>query len=189
VKKDALAPGDSTVVELSFNTHAYKSAVSKNATIFSNDLVNSQAKIFVSAKIDSIPDPSLPVTWAPSTIQFTQKDKSFNIVVTNRDSVNLNLQSIGDKYDDLLMELNDNVIKPGKSAKIKLKWNGGYQKENYARSLTFNAGEKDSSTIFTIPFVVQGTDPTPEPVRKPVVPKKPPQPPAPKKDTLSNQGK
>lgn len=172
MRKDALAPGDSTVVELSFNTHSYKSMVNKNATIFTNDLSNSQAKIYVMATVDSVLNPNLPIAWKPSKIRFTQKEKNLEVTVTNKDSIELVLNPPGDKDNDLSMDIGKNEIKPGETAKIKFKWNGGFQKENYSRSLTFSAGDSASSTIFTIPFVVEGTDPTPEPVapKKPIVP-------------------
>jgi len=156
-----LAPGDSTVVELTFSTKAYKTAVTKNATIFSNDLTNGQAKIYVSAKVDPIPDTTITLRWEPSHINFTQKQKSYDVVINNTGESKIDLSTIGDKPDNLSISLDKTVLEPGSSANVKIEWVGEFEKENIERSATFVAGGV-TDTRFTIPFVVVGTDPTPK---------------------------
>jgi hypothetical protein len=155
-------------VELTFKTKSYKSKLNKSATIFSNDLGKSQTRIYVSAKVDTIPDATLPISWDPRKITFTQEDKDYDVVFKNRGKTTLNLGTTGDIPGDLAMDGKNGSLKPGEELKLKFKWNGGFQKENYERSVTFVAGDK-SETRFSIPFVVEGTDPTPEkaPIKKP----------------------
>ena len=155
-----LAPGDSTVVELAFKTKTYKTMVNKNATIYSNDLANSQSKIYVSAKVYEAQDATLPISWGPDQVRFTEQDNKFEVVVTNKSANNMNLSSLEDAFDGLSMKIKNSEIKPGKQAKIEFEWKGEFQKENLERSLTFIA-VGDSETRFTVPFFVAGTNPTP----------------------------
>lgn len=161
MKKKSLGPGDSTVVELTFNTKNYKTMVKKNATIYSNDLANSQSKIYVSAKAYVKQDTTLPISWAPDKINFTNKEREFEIIITNKSDKELTLETISDGYGGLHMKVKNDRIMPGEETKIEFKWTDGFQKEHFERSMTFVASG-DSKTRFTVPFVVQGTDPTPK---------------------------
>jgi hypothetical protein len=164
VKKNELAPGDSTVVELTFKTRTYKTKLTKSATVHSNDMTNSQVRISVSAKVDPAPDMTLPYNNTPDRLEFTQDDKKSEIIFTNTGNQNLYLTQVGDTYDDLSVKLTDKPIKPGKDTKIKFKWEGEFEKENLERSVTFVV-TGSGSTRFTVPFVVGGTDPAPPPGR------------------------
>jgi hypothetical protein len=169
VRNRLLAPGDSTVVELTFKTRTYKTKLNKSATISSNDLSQSDVRIRVSAQVDAVPDTTLPFTYTPDKLEFTQDDKKLEVVLTNTGEQKLHLTQVGDIHGDLSMKLDDDSIKPGKKTKIKFNWKGEFQKENFERSVTFVV-TGSGSTRFTVPFIVQGTDPTPEkkaPRRKP----------------------
>lgn len=148
-------------MELSFNTRNYKSTVNKNATIYSNDLNNSQIKIFVSAKVDTIADNKLPVSWEPRDVDLSSDQRKLDVVVTNKSDKDMVLAQIGGGVEGLDITVGDNQIKPGKSTNIEFKWNGEIQKENFARSITFVAST-GPDTRFSIPMVVAGTNPTPE---------------------------
>ncbi len=161
-----MAPGDSTVVELTFKTRTYKTKLSKSATIHSNDLTQSQVRIRVSAQVDAAPDTTLPYTHTPDKLEFTQDDKKSELVFANTGDQKLYLTQVGDTYDGLSMKFSDKPIKPGKETKIKFNWKGEFEKENFERSVTFVV-TGSGSTRFTVPFVVEGTDPTPPP-KKPV---------------------
>lgn len=161
-----MAPGDSTVVELTFKTKTYKTKLTKSATIHSNDMTHSKVRIRVSAQVDPAPDTTLPYTHTPDKVEFTQDDKKSEVVFTNTSDQKLYLTQVGDTYDDLSMKFSKKAIKPGKKTKIKFKWKGEFEKENFERSMTFVV-TGSGSTRFTVPFVVEGTDPTPPP-KKPV---------------------
>ena len=152
-------------MELTFKTRTYKTKISKTATIHSNDLTQSQVKIRVSARVDPAPDTTLPYTYMPDKLEFTQDDKKLEVVFTNTSDQKLHLTQVGDTYDDLSMKLSNKTLKPGKKTKIKFEWTAEFEKENFERSITFVV-TGSGSTRFTVPFVVQGTDPTP--VKKPV---------------------
>ena len=160
MRKKELAPGDSTVVELTFKTKTYKTKVAKSATIHSNDLTQSKIKICVSAQVDPAADTTLPYIYTPDKLEFTQDDKKSEVVFSNSSDQKLHLTQIGGTYDGLSMKLSDKPIKPGKKTKIKFKWEGEFEKENFERSITFVV-TGSGSTRFSVPFVVEGTDPTP----------------------------
>ncbi len=152
-------------MELTFNTKTYKTMVRKNATIYSNDLVNSQSKIYVSAKVYEAQDASLPVSWMPDRIDFNRSDREFDVVVSNKGAGDLILSNADMGVDGLSVDINDHDIKPGKEGKIKFKWTGDFPKEHLERSVTFSA-MSGSEVRFTVPFKVEGTDPTPPRVSK-----------------------
>ncbi len=160
MKNKELAPGDSTVVELTFKTRTYKSKLSKAATIYSNDLTKSQVKITVSAQVDPAPDSTLPFTFSPERLEFTQEGKKSELIITNTGDQKLRLSQIGDSYAGLSVKLDKDSLEPGKKTKIKFEWTGEFEKENFERSSTFHVtGSK--SARFSVPFIVKGTDPTP----------------------------
>ena len=170
MKKKQLAPGDSTVVELTFKTRSYKTKITKAATINTNDLTQSNVKIRVSAHVDAVPDATLPFAYTPDKLEFSQDEKKLEVVITNTGDQKLHLTRVGDTYEGLSMKLDDDSLKPGKKTRIKFKWNGEFQKENFERSVTFVV-TGSGSTRFSVPFIVKGTDPTP--VKKKAPRKKP----------------
>lgn len=160
MKKNRLAPGDSTVVELTFNTRTYKTKITKSATINTNDLAQSKVKIRVSAQVGAVLDTTLPYIYTPNKLEFSQDEKKFEVVLTNTGDQELHLTQVGDTYEGLSMNLDDDSLKPGEETKITFKWNGEFQKENFVRSMTFVV-TGSGSTRFSVPFIVKGTDPTP----------------------------
>ncbi len=181
MKNKQLAPGDSTVVELTFKTRTYKSKISKAATIYSNDLTKSQVRIKVSAQVDPAPDTTLPFAFSPDRLEFTHENRKSEVIITNTGDNKLRLSQIGDTYKGLSVKLERDSLRPGKKTKIKFEWTGEFEKENFERSSTFHiTGSK--SARFSVPFIVKGTDPAPpkKPQRK-KLDAKPPKPAAGKK--------
>ncbi len=135
MKNKQLAPGDSTVVELTFKTRTYKTKISKAATIYTNDLTESQVKIRVSANVDPVPDSTLPYTYTPNRLEFTPDNRKLEVVLTNTSKQTLNLTQVGDTYDDLSMKLGKDSLEPEKQTEIEFEWTGGFGKENFERSI------------------------------------------------------
>ncbi len=144
--------------------------INKAATIYTNDLTESQVRIRVKADVDPVPDLTLPFTYSPDRLKFTQDDRKLEVVLTNTSDKTLHLTQVGDTYDGLSMKLGKGSLKPGKKTEIEFKWTGEFGKENFERSITFDV-TGSGSTRFTVPFVVQGTDPAP--VKKKPYKKKP----------------
>lgn len=157
-------------MELTFNTRTYKTKLNKSATIKTNDHAQSDVKIRVSAQVDAVPDTTLPYTYMPAKLEFTQDEMKSEVVLTNTGDQKLHLTQVGDTYEGLSMKLDDDSLKPGKKTRIKFEWNGEFQKENFERSVTFVVTGSESSR-FSVPFIVKGTDPTP--AKKKVPRKKP----------------
>lgn len=153
-------------MELTFKTRTYKTKLNKAATINTNDLTQSKVKIRVSAQVDAVPDTTLPYTYMPNKLEFSQDEKKLEVILTNTGDQKLQLTQVGDTYEGLSMKLDDDSLKPGKKTKIKFKWNGEFQKENFERSVTFVV-TGSGSTRFSVPFIVKGTDPTPEKKKAP----------------------
>jgi hypothetical protein len=147
-------------VELTFSTRKYKRKVSKSAVIYSSDLADSQVRIRVSAQVDPEPDTTLPFTYSPNSLQFTQEDKELDVVFSNKTDRTMYLKSVGDTYDDLKMKMDDMRIKAGEDKKIEFSWTGEFERENIERSITFDISASSTERV-TIPFVVEGTNPAP----------------------------
>ncbi len=159
-------------MELSFDTKSYKTSINKYATIYSNDPSQPQVKIHLSSKVDAVPDTTLPYALSPQRFNFTEKNKKQEIYIENKSDNQLQLNFIDDLFDGLKMDIKKDKIDPWKTSKIKFEWKGEFQKENMARSLTFSMSGQDT-TFFSIPIVIQGTNPTPEPAKKEPVKKDP----------------
>lgn len=147
-------------MELTFNTRHYKKRVTKSATIHSSDLADSQIRIKVSAQVDPEPDTTLPFSYDPNALEFTQDDRELEVMFSNKSDRTMYLKAVGNVYEELSVQMDDMRIKAGDDKKIKFSWNGEFKKENIERSITFDISASETERV-TIPFVVQGTDPTP----------------------------
>ena len=145
---------------MTFSTRTYKSRVAKSATIYTNDLSNSQIRIKVNAQVDPAPDTTLPFSYSPDALTFTQGQKTFNVVFTNKSGRTMYLKPVGGTHEDLSLKMDDMQLKAGEDKEIQFSWTGEFEKENIERSITFDVSALGSERV-TIPFVVEGTDPTP----------------------------
>ncbi len=147
-------------MELRFSTRSYKSKISKSATIYSNDLSDSQVRIRISAQVDPEPDTTLPFSYTPNSLQFTQDQKKLNVVFSNKSKRTMYLKAVGGSHGDLVVKMGDMKIDSGEDKEVEFSWKGEFEKENIEQSITFDVSASQTERV-TIPFVVQGTDPTP----------------------------
>lgn len=147
-------------MELTFSTRKYKSKIAKSATIYTNDLSNSQVRIKINAQVDPAPDTTLPFSYSPNSLKFTQGQKTFNVVFTNKSNRTMYLKPVGGTHESLSLKMNDMQLKAGEDKEIEFSWTGEFEKENIERSITFDVSASNTERV-TIPFVVEGTDPTP----------------------------
>jgi len=130
-------------------------------------------RIYFTATVDSAQNETLPISWDPRLGTFNGKSREFAVTVKNTGDKDMSIQRAGDHYDNLSIDIKNHVLRPGDDTEIKFKWNGEFQKENYSRSSSFIASG-NGETRFSIPWMAEGYDPTPEPVKQPKTPAKKP---------------
>ncbi|OGC90132.1 MAG: hypothetical protein A2W25_11115 [candidate division Zixibacteria bacterium RBG_16_53_22] len=173
VQKDVLAPGDSTVVELVFNTNSVVKpplVIRKHANITSND--STQAVVAINFEGKVVPDTDTVSTMAfgPKILQFGPDDRKQEITFENvKDSVSLSVKLVGYVMDDLAIKVPNKPIQPGKKGKIEIEWKGDLPEYDVGRSLTFKTGSSESPQ-FSAAYSIKGAKgPRPAP-SKPIKP-------------------
>lgn len=151
-------------MELIFKTRTYKTRVSKYATIYSNDPAQSTAKIHLSANVFVPADTTLPFTLLPENVSLSKDSKKNKIVLENKGSSKMWIEPAGDPQEGLSLDIKNDDPKPGQKSELRFEWKDDFEKENVERSVTFLMHDKGAdSTKFSIPIVLQGTDPAPPP--------------------------
>jgi hypothetical protein len=171
VQKDVLAPGESTVVELIFNTKTVGRPpmnLNKHANVNSNDSLMARIPINFTGKI--IPDTGsyATYTFGPSQMEFSPENRKMEIDLENlTDSLSLMLNPVGYIMDDFKIDIPRKGIAPGKSGKVVIEWKGSLPEYNTERSITFETGSK-SSPRFSMAYNIKGSKgPRPIPQKAP----------------------
>ena len=162
MQKNTLAPGDSTVVELIYDTHTYKGKIDKNARVMTNDTTLS---IDLAADVFSSPDTMSLIRYSTDKLEF-DKDANQNkqtVLIENHSSARLEITQATDALDNMRLKIKDDNIKPGKTGKLEFEWKGDYPKADLSHSVTF-ATSLDSMPRFTLAYVIKGTEPPPRPI-------------------------
>ena len=159
-----MAPGESTVVELIFRTRTYRTRISKYATIYSNDPDHPTAKIHLSANVFTKPDSILPFKFSSEKINLSKDLKKSKIILENNSDSKLYIEPAGNGIDGLSLDVKNDDPKPGQKSELRFEWKNEFEKEDSEISVTFlTYGSGDDTTRFSIPVVLQGTDPAPPP--------------------------
>lgn len=162
MQKNTLAPGDSTVVELIYDTHTSKGKVSHNARVMTNDTTLS---IDLAADVFSSPDTLSLIRYSPDKLEFDKdaKQNKQTVLIENHSGARLEITQATDPLDNMKLKIKDDNIKPGKTGKLEFEWKGDYPKADLAHSVTFATG-LDSMPRFTLGYVIKGTEPPPRPI-------------------------
>ncbi len=175
ISKKELAPGDSTVVELVFNTRTSKGRVTKNARVTSNDSTMAAFSIDFVATIVPTPDTLSNIRIDAPRVAFAKDSTKYEVIVENHDSSMVHLTLAAKPLDDIRADIKDDSIKPGKKGKIEFEWEGKTEPEyDVNHVVTFETGLR-GITRFSVPYIVKGLK-GPKPV---VVPQKAQNPPSP----------
>ncbi len=173
ISKKELGPGDSTVVELVFNTRTSKGKVTKNARVTSNDSTMAAFSIDFVATIVPTPDTISALRIDAPRVAFEKDSTKYEVMVENHDSSMVHLALAARPLDDIKADIKDDSIKPGKKGKIEFEWEGKTAPEfDVTHVVTFDTGLKGIPR-FSVPYIVKGTK-GPKPV---VVPQKAQNPP------------
>jgi hypothetical protein len=170
IQKKTLAPGDSTIVALVFNTKTSSGRVSKNARITSNDTSQASLTIDFAANIVAAPDTFSAIRLDPHQMVFSKDAARNTITVENLDSLPVNLTMIGSPADGIKTKVKNTNIKKGESSKLEFEWKGSVPEYDANHVITFETGIPQGITRFSIPYTIKGTK-GPKPVEtKPVNP-------------------
>ncbi len=160
VQKDVLAPGDSTVVELVFNTGTVARPpmnVRKSANILSNDTNSPTIPISFAGKVVADTDTVSTMVFKPNAFQFGPENRKFEISFENvNDSTALNIRPVGYIMDDIAIKHSGKAVEEGRRGKVDIEWKGDVPEYDVNRSITFETGSV-ASPHFTVAYSIKGT--------------------------------
>lgn len=164
MQKNVLAPGESTVVELIFNTGIYKGKVGKSARVLSSDSSATASAISFSANVFASADTAARIWLDPERIEFDQKTKKISLELANRGREVISLEPIAGVLKELKLKIKDHNIAPDKTGKIEFEWKGEFPQNDLKKTITFAVHGSNIDRL-SIPVVVKGTSPQPQPAR------------------------
>jgi hypothetical protein len=156
LKKEVVAAGDSTSVELIFTSNkGGRGTVSKGATVTCNDNDRGNFQLTFKGKTYDSPDSLQPLTLSDATIRIDAKAKSkeAKLVVKNVSKTNVRIQLVSQPSDYLKIDVPDSEIKPGKEKEIKIRINSLVNDEEFKKSFTFAVNDS-AGTRYTIPVLL-----------------------------------
>ncbi len=153
LKKEVVAAGDSTTVELIYTSNkAANGRFSKSATVTTNDKDRASFALSFKGKAYEHADSLTPLTLSMSEISFSEQNKSkeAKLTVKNVSAEPVGLQLVSLSSEFISVEIPRSEIKPGQSREIKVKLNSALPEDQFQKSFTFAVSDKDGSR-YTIP--------------------------------------
>jgi len=154
LKAKELAVGDSTDLEIIYNTRTYRNRQSKKPSITYQQSTSDQSKhVEITAFVVSNPDSTYPIVIKPykfNISQFgeaTRDELTFEIHNVSPEDVEIKL--VGMPVGMFSVEL-PKKVSAGKSKEGKIKLNKDYIDEEFEKSITIELSDKNLSR-FTIP--------------------------------------
>jgi len=152
LEKADLAVGDSTRLEIIFDTKNYKSNVTKRPRIQTNEGPPDKT-VTISATVVPRPDSTYPVVIAPYKLDLSQfSDKPIDeadFTITNRSDQTLDVTLIAGESALFSIDIPESV-KPGESASGHLKLHKDAMEKSFEKSFTFELSDSAHSR-FTVP--------------------------------------
>ncbi|MEW6051385.1 MAG: DUF1573 domain-containing protein [Candidatus Zixiibacteriota bacterium] len=152
LKKTALAPGDSTPLEVTFSSGSYVGAVVKEPSIqLKNELPESHVQI--KCRVVVRPDSTAPIVFKPYALNLTQfgetprTEARFSITNVTAEDVSLSIESIPD--DVLALEL-ATTVKAGQTIQGIVRLKPEAMSRGFDKSITFRLSDEPRSR-FTLP--------------------------------------
>lgn len=148
MKKTELAIGDSTKLEILYNTGSSVSRERKYVEVTSNDVASGFNRLEVTAEVKPKPDTLLTLTYSPYILEFIEEEKG-KLKENKVEFINIGKEEykfkILDYPRDLYeVKLSQEVLKPGKKMELKVKPLKGFPRDNVRKSLTLEVkGEKE----------------------------------------------
>ena len=151
LERDRLAPGDSTRLEVIFDTRNYSGLITKAPHIETNEGQNAQVVQFT-CKVSLNPDSTHPILIRPHKLDFIQIDgkprKEFQFTISNVSDKEIDLTTVDYPEQYATIEI-PKSIKAGETAQAKVKFNVDAADKEIEKSLTLqlNDGEKSRFTV------------------------------------------
>lgn len=152
-----LAVGDSTDVELIFNTGHYSSRTSKSASIISNSSSMSPSLTITAHPVKSIDSLKL-FTVSPAKISLDslrpeeqKRPWEYELTVRNVASEAIQLSLVSSPHGYLEVDLPGGSISPGSEKTIRVKVDQGVADELFSKSFTIEASDS-ARTRLTVPI-------------------------------------
>lgn len=149
--KNLIAPGDSTFVDITFNTGQYKGKVTKTVNITAADSVQAQ-RVTILANVLASPDSATVLKIEPSILYFsgTKQKHEISFDIENKTAGDITPQLVSSPADDFEIKL-PKKIKAGQKSQAKVKLTAETIPPGYAKSFTFAIGDTKQSK-FTVPI-------------------------------------
>ncbi len=153
MEKEAIAVGDSTRLEIIFDTKNYSGPVSKRPKIETNE-GPPEKYVQISCAINARPDSTYPIIIKPYKLDLTQfgekvrNEVKFTVENVSDKDVQLTAPSIPEQF--LTVNL-PKVVKAGKTAEAIVKLKKEATDKEFEKSITLQCNDEKSSR-FTIPL-------------------------------------
>jgi hypothetical protein len=151
LEKNLIAPGDSTFVDITFNTGQYKGKVTKTVNISAADSVQAQ-RVTILANVLVSPDSATVLRIEPSILELggTQKKHEISFDIENKTGSEIIPKMVSSPGSDFEIKL-PKKIKAGQKGEAKVKLLAETIPPGYARSFTIAIDDAQQSR-FTIPI-------------------------------------
>ncbi|MGB5106887.1 MAG: DUF1573 domain-containing protein [Candidatus Zixiibacteriota bacterium] len=157
IKKEVVAPGDSTAVELIFTSaESYRGEVQKSATVTCNDDARGTFMLRFKATLNTFPDSAKPAQLSPWGVGYAaaNRNSETSITIKNVSTEPLNLAFVSYPQEFINVTLPSGDIAPGKSATIKVKVSPTCTEKEFEKSFTFTTGSSPDAQRYTVPVVL-----------------------------------
>jgi hypothetical protein len=110
--------------------------------------------VTIQADVKAEPYSDFPVRVSPDILEFSPRmviaKSQMEVVIKNTTSEDLDLRIVDLPSGFIQGELSDSTLRPSQEVKLRLELRDGSKKEIFAKSITLELGDQDSSR-FTVP--------------------------------------
>ena len=157
LEKLFVPPGDSTSVELIFNTTHYPGRAKKGANITSTDSITGRVRINFIAEVMPDFDSTYPLYFEPCSLSFKPELTKQEVKIKNIGQEKVKLKIVDSPDDFYETKLTKKKLSPGKSCKIEIKNKKELPLKGSFKSITLEA-MSDTAYRFTLPIRWVGWD-------------------------------
>jgi len=157
LEKLFVPPGDSTKVELVFNSQHYPGKSKKGATVISTDSITGDIRIGFAVEVLPNFDSTYPIYVHPSSLTFKSNLTKQEMEIKNISEKKLKLEIVDFPDEFYKTFLTKTKLASGKSCKLKIENKKGLPMDNSFKSITLEA-ISDTIYRFTLPVRWVGWD-------------------------------
>lgn len=152
IEKDTLAAGDSTSLEVTFNTKGYNGQVTKSPQIQTN-AETATTRIHFTANVVTDKDRTYPITISPSILDMgkSRDGADMNFEISNVSDSDLHIRLIDKSCNCFGLKLPE-IIGAGETVRGLISMKNAESKKPFEKSFTIEVDD-EARTRFTIPIV------------------------------------